>query len=180
MYLPACSFPLFPLDKAFPGLGGYFVDSTGNVWSTRVSTSPRRMTGSGPSSLPQNKCFTLNGRSYRGSDLMRSARNHKDWGLEMASKADPVDVAVSSNTKSLKRSHAQSVASGLTARGVIIGRVAQVDGQSALVFGSKPAIHLTTESYEDEMKRLALEHPGVEYVALKVVKTVKAGGLTWG
>jgi hypothetical protein len=140
------------------------------------------MTGSGLSSLPQSKYFTLNGRSYRGSDLMRSARNHKDWSLEMSSNVGPVDVVVSSNTKPSyrTRAHASSVAEGLAQRGYIISRVAMVDGQPALVFGSKPAIHLTQESYEDEMKRLAIEHPGVEYVALKVVKTVKAGGLTWG
>lgn len=73
------------------------------------------------------------------------------------------------------RNHAGTTEEGIKAKGSIIGRV----HKGHLVFGSEPKIHTSEESVKSEMQRLALEHPGVKFVELKIGKSVVAGGVTW-
>ena len=73
------------------------------------------------------------------------------------------------------RSHAASVEDGIKSKGYIIARV----HKGHLVFGSEPPIHLTAASVKSEMERLAMAHPGVKFVELKITQSVVAGGVSW-
>ena len=173
---------LFPLSKIDTHLNGYFVSATGQMFSTKQTPVGRQMTGSGVSS--RYRYYTMNGQSYDGAVLFRRAQQHASFAAETSKPSDSIalanKVAGTKAGKPTQRSHAASTQLGIKGRGVVIARVAVHDGQEHLLFGSKPAIHMTEQSYTDEMVRLATEHPGTEYVALKVVKSVKTGGFTWG
>jgi hypothetical protein len=53
-----------------------------------------------------------------------------------------------------------------------------VDGDK-LLFGSDPKFHTTEQSFTDEMQRLALLKPGKKFVAVKIIKSVVAGEVSW-
>jgi hypothetical protein len=169
---------LFPLTKIDTTLGGYFVGADGKFYSTKQTPAGRVMHGSG--NRFGTRYFTMSGRSVDGSMLYRRAQQHGDWKVETTKPSATIAVANKTGAKVTGRSHAASVKAGITGRGVVVARVAVHDGVEHLLFGSKPAIHMTEQSYTDEMTRLAAQYPGVEFVALKVVKSVKAGGFTWG
>jgi hypothetical protein len=171
---------LFPLSKIDSHLGGYFVSAEGTFYSTKQSVAGRKMTGSG-SFGSRTRYYTMNGRSYEGAVLYRRAQGHGDWKVETTKPSQVIAVANKvPAAKVTGRSHAASASLGIKGRGVVIARVATHDGVEHLLFGSQPALHMTEQSYTDEMTRLATQYPGVEFVALKVVKSVKAGGFTWG
>jgi hypothetical protein len=171
---------LFPLPLIDSTLSGYFVSAEGKFYSTKQSAAGRVMCGSG--NRFGSRYFTMNGRSVDGSVLYRRAQAHASWKAETTKPSVVADVAVSNKTgaKVTGRSHAASASLGIKGRGVVIARVAVHDGVEHLLFGSQPALHMTEQSFTDEMTRLATQYPGVEFVALKVVKSVKAGGFTWG
>lgn len=170
---------LFPLSKVDSRLTGYYISADGKIYSTKQSADGRLMTGSG-SYGSRVRYFTMNSQSYDGSVMYRRAQQHADWKTETTKPTASIAVADKTGAKVTGRSHAASVKAGVTGRGVVIARVAVHDGVEHLLFGSKPALHMTEQSYTDEMTRLATQYPGVEFVALKVVKSVKAGGFTWG
>jgi hypothetical protein len=78
------------------------------------------------------------------------------------------------------RKHAKNVAEGLSGKGWVIAQVAVHNGEQFLLFGSKPAIHLASDSVKAEMARLATAKPGVKFVSLRVDSTLVSGGLVWG
>ena len=160
------------------GLGGYFVSADGRFYSTKQTPQGRVMCGSG-SHGSRTRYYTMRGMSYDGALLYRRAQAHSAWKSETTKPSAAIAVANKTGAKVTGRSHAATVKAGITGRGVVIARVAVHDGVEHLLFGSKPAIHMTEQSYTDEMTRLATQYPGVEFVALKVVKSVKAGGFTW-
>jgi len=166
---------LFPLSKVDSHLHGYFVSAEGKFYSTMQSAAGRQMYGNGSGH------YTMNKRTVDGRLLYRRAQAHGDWKTETTKPSVSASVAVANKTgaKVTGRSHAPTVKAGVSGRGVVIARVAVHDGVEHLLFGSKPAIHMTEQSYTDEMTRLATQYPGVEFVALKVLKSVKAGGFTW-
>jgi hypothetical protein len=171
---------LFPLSLIDSGLGGYFVSAEGKFYSTKQSAAGRVMTGSG-SFGSRTRYYTMRGQSYEGAVLYRRAQQHINFKAETTKPS--ATIAVANKVPAAKvtgRSHAGTVQAGIAGRGVVIARVAVHDGVQHLLFGSKPALHMTEQSYTDEMTRLATQYPGVEFVALKVVKSVKAGGFTWG
>jgi hypothetical protein len=173
---------LFPLSKIDSHLGGYFVSAEGTFYSTKQSVAGRKMTGSG-SFGSRTRYYTMNGRSYEGAVLYRRAQGQGDWKVETTKPSETIATMnkILQSTKQVSaRSHAASASLGIKGRGVVIARVATHDGVEHLLFGSQPALHMTEQSYTDEMTRLATQYPGVEFVALKVVKSVKAGGFTWG
>lgn len=170
---------LFPLEKARSGFRGYYIDAKGGVYSTQQQSKPKQMLGSRAygSSQP-TRTFTLNRNSYSGSYLLTLARQHADFAKETTPVTQAVMAAVAATAVG-KRSHASSVADGLKAKGVVIAQVAVHGGQEFLLFGSKPAIHMTEQSYKDEMTRLATGKPGTKFVAVKVIATVVSGGVSW-
>lgn len=168
---------VFPLNLLGQHYDKYFIDASGNVYSTKISVYGRKMYGNGAGHV------TMNNMSVSKADILRRAKQHAKW-TEHTSPASlavaKVAVDVPVKGKSTARHHAKTVDEGLKGRGVVIARVGTHDGVEHLIFGSKPAIHMTQASYEDEMQRLALQYPGVVFVAVKVVKTVKAAGIVWG
>lgn len=170
---------LFPLELIDTGLKGYYLSGEGKFISTKQSAAGRVMTGSG-SFGSRTRYYTMNGMSYEGAILYRRAQQHINFKAETTKPSQAIAVANKTGAKVTGRSHAGTVQAGIAGRGVVIARVAVHDGVQHLLFGSKPALHMTEQSYTDEMTRLATQYPGVEFVALKVVKSVKAGGFTWG
>jgi hypothetical protein len=171
---------LFPLTHIDSTLKGYFVGADGKFYSTKQSDVGRVLTGTG--TRVGSRYFTMNGRSVEGAVLYRRAQAHASWKAETTKPSEMIATAnkLVNVAKVTGRSHAASAQVGIKGRGVVIARVAVHDGVEHLLFGSKPALHMTEQSYHDEMTRLATQYPGVEFVALKVVKSVKAGGFTWG
>jgi hypothetical protein len=170
---------LFPLTHIDSTLKGYFVGADGKFYSTKQSDVGRVLTGTG--TRIGSRYFTMNGRSVEGAILYRRAQAHALWKAETTKPSEMIATAnkLVNVAKVTGRSHAASVKTGIEARGWVIARVATHDGIEHLLFGSKPAIHMTEASYLNEMERLALEHTGVTFVAVKIVKSVKAGGFTW-
>ena len=165
---------VFPLSLQNNRFAGYFINSNGEVISTKQNTSGTKLCGSGPYGSA-NRFFTLAGVSYSGRDLLRTARAHSAW----AEHTMPKKEQSKSQSKVKDRAHATAVDEGVKSRGFVIARVGTHDGVQHLMFGSKPAIHLTEASVTSEMTRLANSNPGVEFVMLKIVKSAKAGGLVW-
>lgn len=173
------SLNLFPLARVNSHYEGYFIAKDGSVYSTKrpsVGKMPYKMLGSGYGSM---RYYTLNKISVDGYTLMARARAHKDFDKETSPPTIAMMLASATHTVVAKRSHAKAVDEGIKGRGVVIAQVAVHDGQEHLLFGSKPAIHMTEASYRDEMTRLAASKPGTKFVALKVVASVVSGGVKW-
>lgn len=170
---------LFPLTLIDSRLTSYFMDADGGVYSTRQTGLPKKLLGSRSS---YSRYYTLAGRTHEAGTLFHRAKQHIEF-VKHTSKPSAVDVikaAVKSAPKtSSARSHAETVSQGIAKRGWVIAKVAMHDGKLHLQFGSKPAIHLTEDSYTSELTRLAQEHPGVQFVAVRIEKAVIAGGLAW-
>lgn len=166
---------VFPLGLTNNRHQGYFINSNGEVISTKQNVDGVKLYGSGAYGS-QNRHYTLAGVSYSGADLLRTSRAHLAWAEHTMPKKG-VKGAVALNLKD--RVHATAVDEGVKSRGFVIARVQTHDGQQHLQFGSKPAIHLTEASVTSEVERLAITNPGVEFVMLKVVKSAKSGGLSW-
>lgn len=172
---------LFPLIKVNARYEGYFLSKEGAVYSTKrsskLSDAPYKMAGSGYGYL---KYYTLNKVSVDGNSLLRLAKAHKDFNADVMSPViTKLNSSLASQAGAGKRSHAQDVAQGIKERGFVIAQVAMHDGKEHLLFGSKPAIHMTEASYRDEMTRLAAQKPGAKFVALKIVASVVSGGVQW-
>ncbi len=173
---------LFPLDAAVNRLGGYFLDAQHRVYSTKRSKVPVLMHGSKVNTW-SNRNYTLNGSTYTEQYLKSLVTNNSVFAKLFREHTSPVAaVAVAVEAKAGKlsnRSHASTASQGIKARGVVVAQVAVHDGVEHLLFGSKPAIHLSEQSYRDEMTRLAAQKPGTKFVALKVVASVVSGGVQW-
>ena len=170
---------LFPLSKLNNQLDCYFVSSRGEMFSTKQSPVGRSMIGTG---LKNTRYYTMNGTSYSGANLYRRAQQHADWKVETSKPAStfltrPDHPATQS--KITDRSHSPDVEHGIKNHGFVICQVAMHEDQEHLLFGSKPVIHLTEQSYKDEMIRLATSKPGMKFVALKIVASVVSGGIKW-
>jgi hypothetical protein len=174
-------------DLGLVGYPGYKMDKDGGVYSTKRSTTPQKMFGSGPT---HNKSYTLStGRTPQtvsGFVLKMNATQHASWSKTFAPEAKveawphlPANLKTKQVAGVKDRSHATSVEAGIGAKGSVIARVMKHDGKEILVFGSAPAIHLTDDSVKAEMTRLATDHPGVKYVALKIGMSLVSGGLQW-
>jgi hypothetical protein len=170
---------LFPLNLASKGLEGYYMDASSRVWSTRAGAA-KILAGSNTKS---GRYYSLNGSSYRADTLTRVAKQHQDFVLHTG--AGPVgfavlakaEAAIQANVaKSTPRSHAVDVQTGVAQRGVVIASI--VDGK--IVLGSDPKIHLTEQSWVDEMARLAQTKPGVTFISMKIVRSVVTGTVIWG
>ena len=171
---------LFPLSEIDTHLSGYFVSAEGKMFSTKQSTQGRVMVGSG-SYGSRHRYYTMYGCSYEGAMLFRRAQQHANWKSETSKPTANVLTVSKHDAQSrvTDRSHAQAVDQGIKGRGFVIGQVAMHEGQEHLLFGSKPAIHMTEQSYKDEMTRLATSKPGMKFVALKIVASVVSGGVKW-
>lgn len=177
---------MFPLSKINPRLDGYFMARDGSIYSTRRYPLPELLNGSRQSGRVY---FTLGGRSYKHQTLWLTAQRHSDWESEtcwpeleapmVLAAAKVIGPPPAREPARVKNSIARSLDEGIRSRGVVIARVVVRDGQERLVFPANPAMHLTEDSYQGVMKRLAASEPGVEFVALKVLKSVKSEGLVW-
>lgn len=169
---------LFPLSKLNSTLKDYFVSVDGKFFSTKQSPAGRQMHGAGPST-PYLRSCTMAGPSRDGRTMYLAAKQHDDFVSETRPPSTrPVDARTLRGTPS-GRNHAMSVNEGLADKGWVIAQVAVHEGVEHLLFGSKPAIHMSEASYKDEMQRLALSKHGTKFVALKVVASVVSGGVTW-
>lgn len=66
---------LFPLEKVRSWWRGYYVDTDGVVYSTRINkTVPQRL---------WSKNVKIDGASYTGRELLRQAKNQSTWKTEM-------------------------------------------------------------------------------------------------
>lgn len=161
---------LFPLVMLTPAYVGYLMDKDGDVYSLKQSPIPKKMYGSG---IGTSKTYTLNKVSVNASNLKMRAKMHKEFYTETGV------ITVKQAEVKPNRSHAPRVSDGIQARGVVIAQVATHNGVEHLLFGSKPAIHMTEASYKNEMQRLAMSKPGTKFVALKIVSSVVSGGMEW-
>ena len=165
---------LFPLTKIDNRLVHYYINSQGHVYSTKQYAKPRRMSGSYTSGVTY---YTLGiGRnrstSKRGDDLLAMAKLHTDCAKEIA--ASPIVTKIQDRSES-SADFRPLVATGIERKGYIIG---QVQGE-ALVFGSKPKIHLTMDSVKTEVARLAAKSPGTQIIYLQIQGGAVAEGMRW-
>lgn len=160
---------LFPLSKLNSGWTDYYINAKGEVFSSKRSTTPGKLNGSSTGLFSLSPSNGASATNVKGSDLLRRAKTHKDWAAETMKGFVPPKDAPSD------RDHAATLEEGIEKRGWIIGRV---EGE-ALVFGSKPKVHTTEESLVSEMERLALANPGVQLIAAKIDRSVKAAKIVW-
>ena len=144
-------------------LAGYYLDAHGAVYSTHGNGLVKRLAGSRRNCI---QYYTLNNRSYRAADLLKSAKANPTFAQE---------TLASVSQTAADRAHASNTEDGVKARGVVLATIQ--DGK--LHFGSEPKLHLTQKSYEAEMERIAHASPGTKVVALKVVRSVVAGKVVW-
>jgi hypothetical protein len=165
---------LFPLEKLYPRLHGYFMSSLHYIYSTRGLTDAlMRVEGRLANSTTY---YTLDGGvSYTDIDLFRQARKHPDWYQETCTGAT-IDATFTPPNVHQDRSHALTVNEAIVKRGVIIASIED----DKLIFGKNPKMHVGEKSWKAEMERLATVAPGRKFVALQIVASVVAGGVTWG
>lgn len=149
---------LYPLRKVANYLVGYHVDATGQVYSTKQGTTPRKMTASGTSH--KYWCFSYNGtsRTMRTDELDRYLA--KDIGFQAWKK----DASVIS----LEQHATQS-------KGFIVGSMSD----SGVSFSSRPKVHDTEQSARAECERLASMNKGKTFLYVEIKGCVKATGLSW-
>ena len=171
-------FTVFPLVKINSRLDGYFIDAGGAIFSTKKGPAQRLIGSQTKSWYPRT--YTLSNMNYIGHQLLSASKSHRDWAKEIQLESAPiVDTSGSVNQAAVSpRSHAKSVHEGITGRGVVIAQVSKHDDIEHLEFGSKPAIHMSENSWNSELQRLAFAKPGTKFVALKIVGGLVAGGVT--
>ena len=143
--------------------------------------------------------------TYYSGDMYTRAVQHPDWKAEIAephkpqaatqsltkmpgvltkmpalppkkaAQVQPVPTAVVPEPAQAGSVHAGTVVQGIARKGYIIGRV---EGE-ALLFGSKPPIHLTLDSVKAEVARLALKSPGTQIIYVKIEGSASTNGVTW-
>lgn len=179
---------LFPLSHIRPGYVGYFMDVNGHVYSTRQFTTPKKLSGSttGYGAMQRTMyTFTVTGRrntiQEAGSTLFAEAKRHALWTKETSALAA---VSMPDFAKGLgavnkvdNSIHAATVVQGIKQRGYIIGQI--VSGSDAIVFGSKPKIHMTEESVKAEVARLAAKSPGTQIIYVKIMGAATCHALAW-
>lgn len=149
---------LYPLRKVANYLVGYHVDATGQVYSTKQGTTPRKMTASGTSH--KYWCFSYNGtsRTMRTDELDRYLA--QDIGFQAWKKGAYISAPVETPINS---------------KGFIVGSVS-ADGVS---FSSRPKVHDTEQSARTECERLASMNKGQTFLYVEIKGYVKATGLSW-
>lgn len=158
---------LFPLSRINAQLTHYYMDSSGNVFSTKQSTVPKKMLGTVTSGYRYYNLRTSRGAINERADLLISkCKNHSDWKRETSLSSGP-DVSEFTDEVNIK----QAVAG----HGYVICQVVN----NALVFGSKPKIHTTLASVKAEVERLANKSPGVQIAYLQILGSAIAGSLVW-
>ena len=182
---------LFPLEKLNSTWQDYYINAAGFLFSTKKGVGyPRKLQGS--TTAQGHHYYTLSSgytTTVRSDDLLRRARQHKDFKNETSTVIDTqpheivtltlteYDADVTGKLKGTPhgRSHAKSLAEGIKERGYIIGQVQK----EALVFGSKPMVHTTLKSVIGEIERLAAKTPGLQLVYLKIEGSARAAAMVW-
>ncbi len=143
---------------------GYYMDVEGNIWTTRIHSD-----GTPVKVMKAATCFgshiILGNQRILYDDLVKKAKQTTSWdqAFHAAFREAVLEAAKSkNNTKPVKG-------------GYVIAAVRN----GALSFSSKPHVHSTLKSAEEEMSRLARLDPGVTFVALKIEKSVTASQLVW-
>lgn len=162
---------LFPLTKIDGRMAGYYMNAQGHLYSTRKSKTPTRLLGTYTSGIHYFTLASDRGRQRvkRSDELIAQAKLHTDWAKETGQ--SPVITKIKDRTD-IDR---PLVATGIEKKGYIIG---QVQGE-AIVFGSKPKIHLTLDSVKTEVERLAQKSPGVQIIYLQIQGGAVAKGIHW-
>lgn len=160
---------LFPLSRINAQLTHYYVDATGNVYSTKQTPTPKKMLGTSTSGYRYYNLRSARGGAIneRADLLMYKCRQHSDWKRETNLSTEPGILEEVASQMDTKRA--------IGAKGYVI---CQVQGDQ-LVFGSKPKIHPTLISVKAEVERLANKSPGVQIVYLQILGSAIAGSLVW-
>lgn len=171
---------LFPLSLTLVGAQGYFMDAAGEIWSERGRKgSLRKLAGT---QTPGGRQVTLQTNvhlgfspTYKCDHLQHEAKRHRDFAKHTM---NLINLATAMGLKSesiMNRAHADSLATGITAKGWIIGTIAD----DAITIGVKPVIHTTEASVNDEITRLATLKPGVKFVKLRIEGALTVGAPVW-
>lgn len=170
MQVQGLSVPVFPLVLASQFLDGYFVSSAGDIYSTRSARGQGAVRLSG-SKTPSGRYFTLNKRTYRYDDVIRMARNHKDFAKHTVATGQAVYKPMATTPGVRTNSAQQAVAS----KGFVL---ATMNPNGKLVFGTEPMYHLTDKSARAEAERVATVS-GNEIVLLQIIGKVKVQKAVW-
>lgn len=168
------AFNAFPLGKLSGNWTGYFIATTGQIYSnkqTKQEDHVKKMHGKRVSGL-NARTYTLSGVSQRSDRLLALAKRSLSWARDTELAAPqlpeeakpqwpfPIDKATSDAYRGKKPDVLQAVKD----RGFVIASI--VDNK--LVFGSEPKIHSTVMSVEAELGRLAAASPGTVFVRLDI------------
>lgn len=149
---------------------GYYMDSLGNIWSTRVcgESMPVKLAGT---YTPTGRYFKLGDHQFRHDYLHKRARCSPIWNQTFMNPLPDALLAAASEFEFESESDVKKPVKG----GYVIASLLE----GALTFDGKPTVYSTSKEVEDEMARLARLNPGVTFVALKIEKAVTDPGLTW-
>lgn len=175
MFINGVSSPVFPLSKCKPNWHSYFMAADGTIYSTRKSPMAYVIRGS-------NGYVTLGSVTSSRGMVVHVAKRHSDFKMETAAKLVPPPSVVktiaktTAKTDKTYRHHAKSLHAGVDLKGWIIGEVTPT---GALLLSKEPKVHLDEVSVKNELERLALAHPAVRFISLKVDHCVIANGISW-
>lgn len=166
---------VFPLELVLSGAVGYFMDAQGEVWSEKARKGTLiKLAGS---TSPQGRYVTLSlagcSTSHRLDSLATIAKRHVEFAKNTTSVAEAVastKVEPPLSMKALRApvdflsKHATTVEAGIKARGWVIATVEA----GKLSFGADPKIHLSDDSVNTELARLASLKRDTKYVKLQI------------
>lgn len=163
---------LFPLRKIDSNLSGYFVNSAGEIISTRATNKLTKLNGS-RANPRANRYVTLAGRNYLYESVVASARANPDFVKDTGGVRLPKTEYKDTGAMGFGRT--KSASEVVKAKGIMLATIGEHD---QLVFGSKPVFHKEDKTARAEAERIAKES-GLKVVMLQVVGAVSVGKTVW-
>lgn len=144
---------LFSIESYDPKFDGYFLDASGNLWSTK----------SGAQRMISKARSKLNGYSVNTQYLIVNIQKTQAWK----------DFVQNATAKKMPK---EKISIPVTKDTFVI---ALIDDNGVPKFSSAPKIHDGAFDALDEVKRLSMAFPGKKFAYFKCMGVAVANGLTW-
>lgn len=169
---------VFPLELVLHGAAGYFMDAQGEIWSEKSRKGVLIRLAGSTSANGRYVNLSIGGfsTSHKVADLTIRAQRHTEFAKHTAPFGEAAAVVVPKTTLAAAQAaaltasapfqskHAASIDAGIKLRGWVIATVEN----GKLSFGADPKIHITDDSVNTELARLASAKRDTKYVKLQI------------
>lgn len=158
---------LFPLVLCGDHWSRYFVDSNGDIYSSRSKPMPVKLKGT---TRGEYRIFTLDGRRVRQDLVVKRAKQHKDYSAHISD----AQTEKPKNSGGLN-GREFSIAAAIPKRGFML---ASLNAKGNPIFVHKPVFHDKEATAQEEAIRIS-GLTGKKVVIFKIIGAVTVGGAVW-